>query len=288
MQLTDVTWLHVEASSRCNAWCPSCERNKNGFGLADGVVEADLSLDKLREVIEHLPKLEIIQFCGNLGDPIIAHEFLDMVKLSIDMGVKYFQIHTNGGARTTEWWTELGTLLYGRRSEVIFAIDGSKETHHIYRQATNWDKIMENATAFIAAGGMATWQFIPFAHNAHEEDMLRTLSEEMGFVKFDVYENVRVKRKPARNWRTGEEYIVELAKPRKQSWERTATKIELADCMHLNLPSLYVNSLGKVSPCCYLANSVQYAGIIDFLDVDMTKEVTSHPTRACLSNCGKE
>jgi len=273
----------------------ACPRNKNGFGLADGVVEAELSLDKLQEVLDELPNLELIQFCGNLGDPITAIKLLDMIRMSIDSGVKYFQIHTNGSARNVEWWTELGALLYGRRSEVIFGIDGSEETNHIYRQATSWNKIMENAKAFIAAGGMAVWQFIPFKHNEHEEDMLRALSEEMGFTDFVVYANARIKPNPGRHWKTGEEVIFAPAKERKQKWERKQewerkpnAHIELADCMHLNLPSLYLNSLGKVSPCCYLANSVQYTGITDFLDVDMTEEVTSHPSLACLSNCGKE
>ena len=34
-----IMWLHVEPTSRCNAWCPGCPRNKFGYGLTDFVVE---------------------------------------------------------------------------------------------------------------------------------------------------------------------------------------------------------------------------------------------------------
>ena len=63
-----IKWLHVEPSTRCNAWCGSCARNKSGYGLTDFVIE-DLKVERLKEVIDQLPNLETVQFCGNLGDP---------------------------------------------------------------------------------------------------------------------------------------------------------------------------------------------------------------------------
>ena len=52
--------------------------------------------------------------------------------------------------------------------KVIFAIDGLEDTNHLYRVNTNFNKIMENAKAFINAGGIARWDFIAFAHNEHQ------------------------------------------------------------------------------------------------------------------------
>ena len=40
---------------------------------------------------------------------------------------------------------------------------------------------MENAKAFIGAGGSATWQFIVFPWNKHQVDEVRELANEMGF-----------------------------------------------------------------------------------------------------------
>ena len=68
--------------------------------------------------------------------------------------------------------------------KVIFAIDGLEDTNHLYRVNTNFNKIMENAKAFINAGGLARWDFIAFAHNEHQIEEAKALAEQMGFVKF--------------------------------------------------------------------------------------------------------
>ena len=68
----NTVWLHVESTTRCNAWCPFCPRSKNGYGLADDLIVQDLSIDKLQNVCDDIPNIETIQFCGNLGDPLAA------------------------------------------------------------------------------------------------------------------------------------------------------------------------------------------------------------------------
>ena len=34
----DIKWLQVEATTKCNDWCPGCARNNNGYGIAPGFV----------------------------------------------------------------------------------------------------------------------------------------------------------------------------------------------------------------------------------------------------------
>ena len=91
MNKQDIKWLHVELSSKCNAWCPACPRNKSGFGLIDGLVEEDLSLEKLEQVLKQLPNLTTVQLCGNYGDPIAAANIIsaiDIIKQYEDQGFK--------------------------------------------------------------------------------------------------------------------------------------------------------------------------------------------------------
>ena len=45
---------------------------------------------------------------------------------------------------------------------------------------------MENAQAFINAGGRARWDYIAFAHNEHQIDEARQLAEDMGFLHLDI------------------------------------------------------------------------------------------------------
>ena len=77
----DVKWLHVEASSRCNAWCPLCPRNIDGYELHPNTVEQDLDISILKKTVDSLPNLYAIQFCGNHGDPIAAKDFINMIDI---------------------------------------------------------------------------------------------------------------------------------------------------------------------------------------------------------------
>ena len=56
---------------------------------------------------------------------------------------------------------------------------------HLYRRNTSYKKVIDNAKAFIQAGGEAHWQFIVFRHNEHQLKEAKKLSEEMGFKKID-------------------------------------------------------------------------------------------------------
>jgi sulfatase maturation enzyme AslB (radical SAM superfamily) len=166
MILSDTTWLQVENSTKCNAWCPGCGRNQGGYNLNPDLVVEDLSTERFEEVLKKLPNLETIQFSGTYGDTMAANNVLEHIDLAIKYAGK-IQIHTHGGIRSTQWWADLGTLLKDLNHDVWFCLDGLKGVHEIYRQGTDFDKTVANAQAFISAGGYATWQFIPWAHNEH-------------------------------------------------------------------------------------------------------------------------
>lgn len=254
-----VKWLHVEPSTRCNAWCSSCGRNKNGFGLTDFVIE-DLPVERLKEVIEMLPLLHTVQFCGNLGDPCASKIINEQLAIIKDKNLN-LQLHTNGSLRTTRWWSQLANT-FKDKIEVWFAIDGLEDTHSIYRQATDWQKIIDNATAFIQARGRAVWQFIPFSHNEHQIKDCMRLSTQLGFHRFEFVKNARY-REQHFDYQTGEPLDIRPWSQHESQWQRrggildkTQKKIEKTtvlekDCMHLAMPSIFLNASGIISPCCY-------------------------------------
>jgi len=283
MQLEDITWLHVEASTRCNAWCPSCPRNLDGYGLLPGLELRDLLLIDLQETIDKLPNLITVQFCENFGDPVIARNFGQLYPYTYGK-VHDIRIHTNGSLRNKHWWYELGKQLRYSEHEVVFAIDGMKDTHEIYRQGTNYDKVIKNASAFIRAGGNACWQFIPFKHNEKEILWVMAESQRLGFKRFTVQKDVRLSKSPARNWRTGEEYKIKFWKNDDVTnrFKQNKQVIKKENCMHLGTNSLYLNAKGDIYPCCYLDNVLHYKNNVTGLNT----EILSDPHPVCLEECG--
>jgi sulfatase maturation enzyme AslB (radical SAM superfamily) len=287
MRIEDIKWLHVESSSKCNAWCPACPRNKHGYGISEGLVEQDLDAEIFKEHLSKLNKLTAIQFCGNFGDPIAGHNFLELVSIA-KRHTNKIQIHTNGSLRSETWWLELANLLSDIEHDVWFGIDGLSGVHEIYRQGTDYNKIIKNATAFVNNGGYATWQFIPYDHNEHQlKDCIRE-SQRLGFKKFKLAKLYRIQQ-PARNYKTGEEY--QLLPPKEfqhllqiMQQPNSSIQVKIENCMHNSIPSIYLDASGKLSYCCFLANTKnpeKFDSIQELLY--NTVDLTRHD---CLLTCG--
>ena len=278
---SDIRWLHAELSSKCNAWCPACPRNKNGYGLIDGLIEQDLSTDRFKEIADQLPNLTSLMLCGNYGDPLAASNIHEVIDIAIQRNLK-IQIHTNGSLRTANWWADLGKKLANVDHDVWFGLDGIADVHEIYRQGTSYNKIIKNASAFIKSGGYATWQFIPYAHNEHQILTCIKASQDLGFKKFKLVKLFRNK-KIAKHYRTGKEF--ELAPPTeiqpmiKMPAKRTA--VDFKNCMHLSQPSIYLAANGKLSVCCFFG---MHSGVDTLEEVLYNNLDLSH--KVCLNSCG--
>lgn len=283
----DIKWLHVEPSSKCNAWCPACPRNKQGFGIVDGLVEEDLSTEKFHTLIKQLPNLNAVQFCGNYGDPIIAQNILELIAIAKKY-CKKIQIHTNGSLRTTKWWKELALCLSDIDHDVWFGIDGIGDTHSIYRQGTDYNKIIKNVISFINAGGQATWQFIPYAHNEHQIREALITSKKLKFKNFKLVKMFR-NTQIVRNYRSGEEFklmpptdIKELIR-----MPTNNTYVKSDDCMHLTQPSIYMSANGKLAHCCYRNNIHIKDTVFDNLE-DLLYNTIDLSDKICIVSCGSK
>jgi hypothetical protein len=189
----EITTVHLEVTERCNASCPQCARNINGGEVNPQLHDAELSLDDVRTILkpEFIAQLKRLYMCGNYGDPISARDTLEIFEYIRSQNAKMqLSFHTNASAKTPEWWSKL-PLAMGKNHYVVFSVDGLEDTNHLYRQGTVWKKIMENARAFIAAGGRARWDYIVFGHNEHQVEEARALAESMGFEKFNVKKSNR-------------------------------------------------------------------------------------------------
>jgi MoaA/NifB/PqqE/SkfB family radical SAM enzyme len=283
---SDIKWVHVEASTKCNAWCPACPRNQSGFGLATTLVEEDLTVDMFKSFLSEFTHLEGIQFCGNYGDPIANNQLIDLIELAKQKTNK-IQIHTNGGLRSVKWWQALAQQLANTDHDVWFGIDGTGPTHEIYRQGTSYDKVIENARAFIDAGGTATWQFIPYAHNEHELKECIKLSQMYKFKSFKVIKGFRNNVQEAYHWKTGEPFLLEPSNLYKTVFQKLKKgTVKKENCMHLEPGGIYLGANGKISPCCYMSEEKTFDTVTDLLYNVNILDTLGSPYLTCLKNCG--
>jgi len=269
--------IHIELTTRCNARCPMCMRNYRGYKFNSGYPDCELTLADFKkiitpDVVKHvmqstpgvLPDNQGFNFNGNLGDFASARDSVEIVEYLVSNGAKV-SINTNGSLRNTDWWQRLALP----NVQVGFAIDGLEDTHKLYRQDTSWAKIIENACAFINAGGIAIWRFIPFDHNQHQESACQQLAMDLGFAKFENIYDGR-DRTPVYT-RTGQ-FSHHIGPPFSGStpdvkslleshitWFDSKTIVSEKDRPNLNLScthkmnrEIYIAADGTVYPCCYL------------------------------------
>ena len=192
-----VTQVHWEPTDKCNSGCSMCPRyDSKGFEIST-LENKEWTLESFKKAwsIKFLSQLQKILACGNFGDPCACKEFVDIYEYCREtnpgMGLA---CNTNGSLRNPAWWSRLGAVM--RQDQNLgnyctFSLDGLEDTNHLYRRNTNWKKIMENAQAFIDAGGVAHWDYIVFEHNEHQVDEARELAKTMGFKNFNVKRTTR-------------------------------------------------------------------------------------------------
>lgn len=279
----DIETIHLEMTSKCNASCPMCARNK--FGGPDNAMlpQSELSINDIKRIFpeDFVKQLKRLFMCGNYGDPIAANDTLEVFEWlrSINPGIR-LGLHTNASARNTAWWSKLGTILNGRWDYVKFGIDGLEDTNHLYRRGTNWKKITDNAAAFIAAGGNAHWEYIVFRHNEHQIDDARALSDSMGFSQFRTkktgrfFSNSKLQGKDSQEvWDRDGTVAYHIEKPINDQYHNDSLINEqsLIDsfgsmqdyldqtCVRCKVAaekSLYISAEGLAFPCCWTANQL--------------------------------
>ena len=147
----------IEITSYCNAACPQCPRNNLGYGINPYLYLQHLPYTILDKTFNEdlVSRIRQIFFCGSYGDPILHPDFLEICQNFRNKNpYVWLYIHTNGGLYNTDYWCKLAKIINGY-GKIDFGIDGLEDTNHIYRKNVNYNKVIENARAFIDAGGHA-------------------------------------------------------------------------------------------------------------------------------------
>ena len=280
--------IHYEPTSRCNAACPMCARNTNGEGCV--VPLQDLSLELFKtQVSACIDQLEKVFFCGAVGDPCADKTLLDKIswikqqRKDIVVG-----INTNGSIRNPIWWTQCGKLLDGIYDYVVFSIDGLEDTNHIYRVGVQFEKIMENAQAYIDTGASAHGDMLVFDHNKHQIEQCKHLAGSMGFTWFRSKETDR--------W---DQFDLEQIRPANDPNKIDYQAIQDIQCERNIEQSTYIDHRGQEFPCCHIGE-MYYSktqvhdnqDILAYTPHELMTEYqsrldSSNPFYTCKRSCGK-
>lgn len=250
-------YIHIELTTRCNAACPMCLRNINGDVKNPYLNIDDFNIDWLDNIDVPFGSLTL---CGNYGDPIAYPHLFDFIEAWNNKFGGRVIIMTNGGARDTDWWKKLAEI-NDYKFKVVFGIDGLEDTNHLYRRNVKWNKLMENAQAFIDAGGRAWWKFIIFKHNQHQIDEARNLAKQMGFEKFEQIKTNRFEGPDLSVLDKNGNTLYKIYEPDMSDEKFTAKNPNRADktkkqftgeinCYAKGESSMYIAADGRVYPCC--------------------------------------
>ena len=263
--------IHLEITNKCQARCPMCPRRRHGGPMNPNLIETEIGLGTFKTWFapDFIKKLNHLYMCGNYGDPIVAKDTLEIFQYLKEINPNItLAMYTNGSARTINWWRKLAQL----NVRVTFGIDGSNETHSLYRIGTDYHNIIRNASEFINAGGEAEWHMLVFEHNEHEVEVCRDLSKTLGFKHFETKHTSRFIDK---EFDVIDEQGSVLYKLRPTNISKKISSLlsqELDNeftitCKAVDHKQIYIGADGTVTPCCWLdLNYSDKDSKIDYLE----------------------
>jgi MoaA/NifB/PqqE/SkfB family radical SAM enzyme len=301
LKLNQITCLHVELTTKCNARCPMCPRNYRGMDFNSGYPEVELDLDKFKQIFkpDFLKQIKLIKFNGNLGDCSLASDLPDILEYIYESSESSVNLTTNASTRTPEWWANLANP----RLTIVFDLDGLEDTHSLYRLDTNWNKIVRNACAFIQNGGSAVWKMIIFDHNRHQLKECESLSKELGFKGFWPVDQGRSqgpvfdRHGKLSHWLGDndgsepqphemlESHLTWFDSKPSSEWGLGNKEKCSINCQHIKNKELYVAADGSVYPCCFLGffpGKMNHPGNSQLVKIVKENNALEHDLEHCI------
>jgi MoaA/NifB/PqqE/SkfB family radical SAM enzyme len=244
--------------------------------------ELDLNFFKRNFTPEFITKnVERITFCGDDGDPIYAHEFLDVVKYIKSIKNVSLHIFTNGSYKKIEWWKELASSL-NEQDQLHFSLDGwDQASNEQYRVNSNWDSIMLGINTIRKNSNChLVWDAIGFKFNENKIEDMKEMAKSLGFDLFQLTKSTKFGAKYPGTYGTNDtlepvsslissthrfERVYTQLSSNVFAPEWTETNLEffkklplindsIKPLCHVGIKGLFINSKGEFYPCCWVAN----------------------------------
>lgn len=295
----DITGLHLELTTKCNAACPMCNRNYKGK-LRENLSMTELSFEDVKKVmnVDFIKKLKLISLCGVFGEPTCNSDLFEILNYiySINKDV-VINIYTNGSTHDEEWWKSLAQV--HKNGSVVFGIDGLEGVSELHRRGTNFNKVIRNAKSYIDAGGSAKWDYIVFKHNEHQVKEAEALSKVLGFKDFQIKKTSRFFKNLYENdacldsvildygshpvYDCNGNFLYDIELPENKEYRNSSedtifemineygsfnaylNSVEI-DCHSAKSNGIFISAFGEVYPCCTVYQQVCYGTIFGVKD----------------------
>jgi len=269
---------HIEISSKCTLKCPRCAREE----VPESLINTELRLDFFKKnftpefIQDHVEK---ITFCGDDGDPIYAHDLIDVIGYFKSIKPVKFVIITNGSYKKAEWWRDLGHAL-DEDDEIHFSLDGwDQDSNEQYRVNSDWESAVNGIKILRESSQVyMLWDAIAFKFNEGMLSHMQLMARRFGFDAFQLTRSTKFNKiypvypindplQPRDNLISEthrfERDIINLTDRRpstvgQDSCENLYQNMKEYDsikplCSTGN-KGLFINSQGKFFPCCWVAN----------------------------------
>ena len=239
---------HIELTRRCPLACPACIRTYD----KNAVVNPKQDIDTTNLIsffpAEKLKQTKYICLQGNLGDPIYHLNFMKISKHFF--GAQDLAVITNG-MHTKDFWQEV-LETWPKHSRVTLSIDGLKDTNHLYRVNSNWEKIQQlfDVIATTNRKCKIEWKYIVFDHNYQQVEEAEELSRKIGIDIFRIQKTRRLDDNLTIKEYTNDEWFKNI-------------NVEYADSISpfCNTGDMhYIDAFGNYYPCCWWADNNKEKG----------------------------
>ena len=273
------TWhWHIEISSKCPLKCPRCARQE----VPDGLINTELDLEFFKRNFTKdfiITNVEKITFCGDDGDPIYAHDLLEVIQYFKSIKPVQFVIVTNGSYKKAQWWQELGKIL-DEKDTIHFSIDGwDNISNSQYRIGGDFNNVI-NAIRILKSISRVqlVWAAIAFKFNEHKIDAMKQYAKDIGMDRFQLTKSTKFGSvyeiygdndflQPSQQYVSSthrfEREITEFTNRKNtnsisqinlQLYEKYKTNSEIIPLCTIGNKGLYIDAQGRLFPCCWVAN----------------------------------
>jgi radical SAM protein with 4Fe4S-binding SPASM domain len=235
--------ITIDPGNFCNLRCPGCH---TGIKHTEMITPSFISTENYKIIFDQISDYALSVALYNWGEPFLNKNIFDIISYTSSKSVGS-TIHTN-----FNYFTESMAIdaVKSGLTHVYLSIDGSTQENYVkYRVKGSLDKVLKNLKILLdtkkrlnSKYPLVTWKFLSFAHNKHEINDAKILSEKMGVDAFETF--------------VGLPKLMDIY-DEAELYKNDPSSFNLGTCNSL-WSSLYVNADGSIMPCslAYRPNEV--------------------------------